>query len=77
MIVQIWWDGNSAFYEAEVQEYDAQQELYKCFYINDGEVSHEPLADPARSDWFWLDESSEDSKIRKKVSQLFYCFNCV
>jgi histone-lysine N-methyltransferase SETD2 len=64
--LRIWWEGNQAFFEADVLEYVPKSGRYMCHYLADDTTTDEGLSEAA-SVWSWLDETQNEAVIRKKV----------
>ncbi len=67
--VRVWWEGNQAYFEADVLEFVEKTGRYRVHYVVDDTDNDEHLADPA-SDWSWLDETQAAVVIKKKVYTL-------
>lgn len=63
--VRIWWDGNQAYLEANVDSYDEDMRTHTVTYFDDGDVATEDLVG-LTADWQWMDETKEDVAIVKR-----------
>ena len=74
--IRVWWDGNDAFFEADVVSFDPASGLHKVFYLVDNDISEEKLlacenglsvANGVNAAvWELLDESREEKAIGLK-----------
>jgi hypothetical protein len=63
--VQIWSEGNQAFLEADVINYEPSSALHRVVYVIDKVEREENLLDPS-SNWDLVEESQEELSIKKR-----------
>merc|ERR1711991_246919 len=63
--IKVWWEGNQAYLEADVEGFDCEKRLHKLIYLDDGDERVEDLVSMS-VDWQWLDEEREELSIKKR-----------
>lgn len=65
--VRVWWEGNQAYFEGDVTDYNSLTNKHKVYYILDHSINDELLwTQIPENPWLWLDESQEDSRVLKR-----------
>ncbi|CAM9628582.1 unnamed protein product [Choristocarpus tenellus] len=59
--IRIWWDGDSAFYNADVVAYVSETGKHKVIYVEDTDIYEEDLS-PGKQRWELLDGSASQER---------------